>query len=64
VRSELLTDNFTTCGQAEVLYPGELSVQHLRRIYVVRDEDADEVHAQLAVIGVEGVEVEVAPEKF
>lgn len=64
VRSDQLPDNFTTCQQAEVLYPGELSVEHLRRIYVTRDEDADEVHAQLAVVGTEGVEVVVDAERF
>ncbi len=64
VRSEELPENFTTCGQAEVLYPGELSVQHLRHIYVVRDEDADEVHAQLAMIGFQGMDVLVAADKF
>jgi hypothetical protein len=64
VRSDELPDNFTTCQQAEVLYPGELSVEYLRRIYVTRDEDADEVHAQLAVVGFEGVEVVADPERF
>jgi ssDNA thymidine ADP-ribosyltransferase DarT-like protein len=63
-RSEELPENFTTCGQAEVLYPGELSVKHLRHIYVVRDEDADEVHAQLAMIGFQGVDVIVTADKF
>jgi hypothetical protein len=64
VRSEELPDSFTTCGQAEVLYPSELPMKHLRRIYTVRDEDADEVHAQLSGIGFREVEVLVEPDKF
>ena len=63
-RSEELPDSFTTCGQAEVLYPSELQVQHLRQIYVVRGEDADEVYAQLALIGFQNVEVRVEPDRF
>jgi len=64
VRSDELPDSFTTCQQAEVLYPGELSIEHLRRIYVTRDEDADEVHAQLAVVGCDGIDVVVDAERF
>lgn len=54
----------TTCIQAEVLYPSELSIQHLRRVYVITENDQDEVHAQLHMIGIEGVDVTVAPSKF
>lgn len=64
VRNDELPESFTTCEQAEVLYPAELSVKYLRRIYVTRDEDADEVHAQLALVGFEGVQVVVAPQWF
>jgi hypothetical protein len=64
VRTAQLTDNLTTCVQAEVLYPGELSVKYLRRVYVERNEDQDEVYAQLHMIGVSGVDVVVNAERF
>ena len=63
-RSPDLPDAFTTCIQAEALYPKELSIQYLRRVYVVREDDQDEVCAQLHMIGIEGVDVTVAPSKF
>jgi ssDNA thymidine ADP-ribosyltransferase, DarT len=59
-----LPDCFPTCIQAEALYPGELSIQYLRRVYVVREDDLDEVYAQLHMIGITGVDVIVAPSKF
>lgn len=64
VRSLDSPSHFTTCVQAEVLYPGELSVKYLRRIYVIRAEDLDEVHAQLAMTGFQAVEVLLDPERF
>jgi len=63
-RTEELPENFPTCGQSEILYPGELSVKHLRHIYVTRNEDADEVHGQLAMLEFRGVDVSVEPDKF
>jgi len=64
VRLANLAGRFATCVQAEVLYPGELSIQHLKGVYVEQDEDQDEVHAQMHMIGVEGVEVIVDATKF
>jgi len=64
MRSTQLADNFTTCVQAEALYPGELSVKHLRRVYVETNEDQDEVYAQMHMIGVFGVDVIVDPRLF
>jgi hypothetical protein len=63
-RNHEMPDNWTTCEQAEVLYPSELGLNHLRRIYVATGEDSDEVRAQLAAFRIEGVEVVVSPEKF
>jgi len=63
-RAPDLPKNFTTCVQAEVLYPEELSMEHLRRIYVYTAQDMDEVHGQLMVTGFKAVDVLVAPEKF
>jgi hypothetical protein len=64
VRPTDLPLDLPTCVQAEVLYPGELSVNHLRRVYVERNEDSDEVHAQMHVIGIDVLEVVVDPSKF
>src|SRR6266404_430407 len=57
VRSAQLADNLTTCVQAEALYPGELSVKYLKRVYVERNEDQDEVYAQMHMTGVLGAHV-------
>lgn len=57
-------DHLTTCEQAEILYPKEVSTQFLRRIYVRDGEDKDDTMAQLDVLGHGGVEVVVAPERF
>ena len=64
VRTALLAHNLTTCVQAEALYPGELSVKHLKGVYVERNEDQDEVYAQMHMIGVSGVDVIVDPKRF
>jgi ssDNA thymidine ADP-ribosyltransferase, DarT len=56
--------NHTTCEQAEVLYPGELSLEYLRRIYVSTGEDCDEVRAQLAAIRWRPVDVIIAPDRL
>jgi hypothetical protein len=49
-RSGSLDDSYTTCHQAEVLYPKELSLQYLKNIYVKSHEHADEVMAQIGVL--------------
>lgn len=59
-----MPEHWTTCEQAEVLYPGELSIEHLRRIYVSTGGDCDEVEAQLAAFRVRGVDVVVSSERF
>ena len=56
--------NLPTCRQAEVLYPGQLSLDLLQAVYVKTPEDQDEVHAQLALTGRRGVEVTVDPVRF
>jgi hypothetical protein len=53
-----------TCEQAEVLYPGELSTEHLRRIYVVDESCQDTVRGWLREFRLAGVDVEISPEKF
>jgi hypothetical protein len=57
-------DCLTTCEQAEILYPKEVSTEFLRRIYVRNGEDMDDTMAQLDVLGHGRVEVVVAPERF
>lgn len=54
----------TTCEQAEVLYPGEVSTEWLRRIYVRSEDHVDEVHAQISGVGHRAVEVVVDASKF
>lgn len=63
-RSASIPTSHPTCEFAEVLYPGEVSIDFLRRVYVVRGEDADEVYAQMNMIGVSGIDVIVDPKKF
>lgn len=63
-RTAQIADNLTTCVQAEALYPGELSVKYLKRVYVETNEDQDEVYAQMHMIGVSGVDVIVDAARF
>jgi len=66
-RSKSLPDNHTTCHQAEVLYPEELSLSYLQKIYVKTVEHQDEVSALIALLRPEletNVQVIVAPHLF
>jgi hypothetical protein len=56
-RTSNMPDSYTTCEQAEVLYPHELSTEFLRRIYVGENEEEDEVHAQIAALNHQEVPV-------
>lgn len=53
-----------TCEQAEVLYPDQLSLEYLRKIYVVEDEHHDMIAGLLVDFGYENIEVLVEPNKF
>lgn len=55
--------SWTTCEQAEVLYPGKLSLTHLKKIYVSNFEDKASVMAQLTMLDL-ALNVEVCPNKF
>lgn len=55
--------NLTTCEQAEVLYPQQVSTEFLQRIYVRTEEDADDVNGQLSIYG-QRPDIVVHPEKF
>lgn len=51
--------HFTTSIQAEVLYPGEVSAEHLRRIYVTTAENGSTVKSWCNMFGHEDVQVSV-----
>ena len=55
--------SWPTDRQAEVLYPGELSCDHLQRIDVQREETIDTIHGMLDVLNL-NVPVRHAPEVF
>lgn len=63
-RSAQYSSSQPTCPQAEVLYPGELSIDYLRRVHVEKGEDEDEVHAQLSLVRRTNIEVAVDSDKF
>jgi hypothetical protein len=56
--------SFPTCEQAEVLYPGDLSTRFLRKVYVARHEDHDDVCGQLAALGLPPLDTVVDPKVF
>jgi hypothetical protein len=56
--------SFPTCEQAEVLYPGDLSTRFLRKVYVARHEDHDDVCGQLAALGLPPLDTVVEPKVF
>jgi len=57
--------NQPTSKQAEVLYPGELSLDYLQRIYVNEEEHASAIESQWAICSEEPcVECIVRPELF
>ena len=55
--------SWPTDRQAEVLYPGELSCDYLRRIDVQREDTIDTIHGMMANLGLT-VPVRHAPEVF
>lgn len=53
-----------TCSQAEVLYPGALSLDYLEGVYAPTEDLALRVHATAAVVLGREIEVWVKPELF
>lgn len=53
-----------TCEQAEVLYPGEVSTNFLRKIYVSTEDDADEICGHFCGVGHPEVDLVVLPSLF
>lgn len=56
-------DSWTTDRQAEVLYPGELSIEYLQRIDVQTEKTLDDIQGMMGGVGVD-VPVRYAPEVF
>lgn len=42
-----------TCAQAEVLYPGELSIEYLTTVYAAEEEHYDLVYGQMSALGID-----------
>lgn len=58
-------DSWTTDRQAEVLYPGELSIEHLQRIDVQTEDGWDRIHGIMGGLNLNmNVPVRHAPEVF
>jgi hypothetical protein len=63
-RHPTLHPRFTTCEQAEVLYPRQISTDLLRAIYVRDEEHCDEVAGQLSGVRHPNVDIILKPELF
>lgn len=63
-RSLDLPPNRSTCAQAEVLYPREVSTDYLQRIYVRTESESDELAAQMAAVGHRNIVIEISPDLF
>lgn len=65
-RPQEMLANVPTCDQAEVLYPGSLSIQQLTRAYFQEQDHADHFLAMASALSLELSTdiVAVAPEKF
>lgn len=63
-RGMKMPPQYTTCEQAELLYPGSVSTDFLRLIYVKTPDDQAEVSGQLYATGLRRIEVVVEPDKF
>ncbi len=55
---------YPTCEQAEVLYPGAISTQYLKCVYVRTEEERDEVSGQIAATGHPNIKITVSPKVF
>ncbi len=61
-RTPELPENCTTDVQAEVLYPGRISTEFIRRVYVLTDQHADIVSSQYDILAQSDDPVDVRPE--
>jgi hypothetical protein len=58
-----MPDNWTTCHQAEVLVPREVSTEHLKRIVVATDEHSDIAYSQCEIL-LGDIPINVDPSAF
>jgi hypothetical protein len=58
------SDNLPTCEQAEMLYPGEVPVSYLRRIYVGEEDHQDLARGWVREFHQPQIEVVLSKEKF
>lgn len=63
-RNESQPSHLTTCPQAEVLYPGEVSTDFLLRVYVQKPEHVDDIRGQCSGVGCPNVDVVVNADVF
>jgi len=63
-RRQDLPSHFTTCIQAEALYPGAVSTKYLQRIYVTNESAADELAGQISMLRHPEVPIIIRPEIF
>lgn len=63
-RSTTYPLHFTTCEQAEVLYPSQLSTEYLTRVYVGTEDIADELSGQLRTVEHSPIEICVNANAF
>jgi hypothetical protein len=57
-------NHLTTCEQAEVLYPEQLSFDYLRTVYVEENQHHDMVMGWLRDFNYDNIDVVIQPEKF
>lgn len=58
-RTHNLLQKYPTCPQAEVLYPGTLSTEFLRRVYVLKQDFEYAICGQCAALNLPPIEVSV-----
>jgi hypothetical protein len=63
-RSSRIPPNFTTCEQAEVLYPGDLSTKFMQCVYVTEGDHQDDACGQISALRHRPLPVVINPAKF
>lgn len=59
IRSSEANPSYTTCVQAEVLYPGQVSTKYLTKIYVAEEGYADELAGQISMLRHPPIPIEI-----
>jgi ssDNA thymidine ADP-ribosyltransferase, DarT len=63
-RTGATPDSWTTCEEAEVLYPGQLSTDFLHRVYIAEQDHVHRVQAWIGTLAETKVDLVLAPEMF